>query len=254
MNPEAGANVRLGSTGITIWGDIYRGPGKFHFRDFNWFDMPDVKVDDEPRPMGDGDFAPLSYLKARDLPMNGFVVENTHAELVHQMDRLKAQRGRTVRVAVDDPNRTTWADAEIRAVRFDPLGFAPEADFVVEFHMPDPRRFSSSAGVFASGEPVFHRGTYAATPDITVTGNMPSGYTVNGPDGKKYVVTQALTTGRAHRIDMHTGWLYLDGVLQQGAVSRAETWTIPPGRRVTMTLVPVSGSGALAILCPYTAT
>lgn len=251
---NAGAVVKLGSTGITIWGDRYDGPGKFYFRDFNWGDMPGVKADDVERPMADGNFPGVSYLDARNLDMDGFLVATSHEKLVHQINRLKAQRGRTVRVTVEEPGLTTWADAEIRAVRVSLFGFAAEAHFEIQFHMPDPRKIGSpdELAPFGSGVQAFHRGNYASTPNVTVTGVMPSGYRINGPDGMFYQVTQALAAGQTHRIDFETGFLYRNDVLQQGAVSRAEVWTIPPGLGVVMTLVPVSGSGTLAVTPPYT--
>ncbi len=253
MNIDAGAIVRLGRTGITIYGDRYRGPGELYFRDFNWNDMPSMKSDDVQRPMSDGDYPSASYLEPRDLEMGGFLVAASHELMLHMVNRLKAQRGRTVRLAVDEPSLTTWADTEVRSVRVQPFGFAPEAEFTIVFHMPDPRKYGPPAKVFASGEPVSHRGNYDATPEVTVTGNMPSGYRITGPAGRQYVVSQALAPGQEHRIDFSTGWLYRDGVLQQGAVTRPEAWTIPPGSTVSMTLVPVAGSGALAVRVPYTA-
>lgn len=256
MNVEAGAIVRLGTTGIVLYGDRYRGPGRrgeFYFRDFGWNDMAGVRADDTPRPMSDGDFPSRSYLEAVDRTMSGFLVAPAHDYLVTAMNKLKAQRGRTLRVTVNEPGLRTWADAEIRTVAFDPLGFAPESEFQLGFHMPDPRRYGASDKVFASGEPLYHRGNYASVPEATVTGTMPSGYAIVGPDGKQYVVSQPLAAGQTHRIDFSTGWLYLNGVLQAGAVTRAETWTVPPGRTVTMTLVPVSGTGVLAVKLPYTA-
>lgn len=257
MNVEAGAVVRLGDSGIVLYGDRYRGPGtrgNYYFRDFDWTDMPGVRADDTPRPMGDGNFPAQSYLEAVDRTMVGFLVAPTHRHLVNASDRLKALRGQTLRVSVDEPGRTSWADAEIRGVQVDPLGFAPEAELRLVFHMPDPRKYGPSKKVFASGEMLSHWGNHASIPDVTVTGNMPSGYAIVGAGGKQYVVSQGLAPGQTHRIDFSTGWLYLNGVLQAGAVTRAETWTIPAGMAVgSMTLVPVSGSGALAIRVPYTA-
>lgn len=253
MNVEAGAVVRLGTTGIVLYGDRYRGPGHYYFRDFNWADMPSIRTDDTPRPMADGDFLSASYLEAVDKEMTGFVVARSHGYLTQALNRLKAQRGRTLRVLVDEPSITSWADAEIRVIETELHGFAPEAQLRLGFHMADPRKYGASEKVFASGDALRHSGNYESTPDVTVTGNMPLGYAIVGPAGKQYIVSQALPAGSTHRIDFKTGWLYLNGVLQAGAVTRAETWTVPPGRSITMTLNPVSGSGELAIHVPYTA-
>lgn len=255
MNVEAGAVVRLGDSGIVLYGDRYRGAGtrgNYYFRDFDWSDMPDIRADDTPRPMGDGNFPGRSYLDAIDHRMVGFLVAPSHEFLVWSMNRLKSERGRTTRVYVDEPGGTTWADAELRLVRFEPYGFAPEAALEIGFHLPDPRKYGKPKRVFASGEKASHGGNHDSIPEITVTGNMPSGYTIVGPAGKQYIVSQPLLSGSTHRIDFSTGLLYLNGALQSGAVTRAETWTVPPNQSVVMTLVPVSGSGALAIHVPRT--
>ena len=251
MAVQAGAIVYFGS-GLPIYGDYFRGDG-FHFEDFNWNDLPDIKADDVSRPLADGDYQPLSFLESRDLVMPGFVVAQSHSILVKRMNQVRRLRRRIVRVTVEEPGLTTWADAELREVQFVPHGFAPEARFRFGLHMPDPRKFGPSEKVFASGETVFHRGNYDSTPDVTVTGNMPDGYRINGPDGKHYDVAQALTTSQTHRIDFGTGYLYRNGALQSAStVTRAETWVIPAGLGVPMTLVPTSGNGTLAVTAPYT--
>ena len=95
---------------------------------------------------------------------------------------------------------------------------------------------------------VMHRGNTPGIPTIRVTGTMPSGYTINGPGGREYVVEQALTAGQTHEIRMRTGWLYRNGSLQRSAVSRMQTWAIPSASLTTMTLDPVSGSGQMTVL------
>jgi hypothetical protein len=74
---------------------------------------------------------------------------------------------------------------------------------------------------------------------------MASGYTIEGPDGAEFSVTQAVTTGHPHTIDMRTGLLSVDGAVVYGQVSSGDTWEIPAGSAVSMTLVPVAGSGTL---------
>lgn len=250
---QAGAIVSLGS-GLIIYGDYYRGIG-WHFEDFNWNDQPDVRADDIPRPLAHGDFAPQTFLESRDLTMPGFVVAKSHTLLLKEKNKLHRLRRRIVRVTVEEPGLTTWADAEVRVVEFADHGFAPETRFRLGLHMPDPRKFGPSAKVFASGETVFHRGNTDAVADVSVTGNMPSGYSIQGPSGKHYDVAQALVAGQTHRIDFETGYLYRNGVLQPAtAVSRAETWLVPPGPGFPMSLAPVSGTGTLATKVPYTST
>ncbi|MBC6496112.1 hypothetical protein [Microbacterium sp. 4-7] len=250
---QAGAIVHLGS-GLIIYGDYYRGIG-WHFEDFNWNDQPDVRADDVPRPLAHGNFPSETYLESRDLNMPGFVVAKSHSLLLKEKNKLNRLRRRIVRVTVEEPGLTTWADAEVRAVAFDDHGFAPEARFRLSLYMADPRKYGKSERVFSSGETVFHRGNADAAPDVTVTGNMPSGYSIQGPGGKHYDVAQALGAGQTHRIDFETGYLYRNGALQPAtAVSRAETWLVPPGTGFPMTLAPASGTGTLATKVPYTST
>lgn len=254
MSVQVGANVQLGS--IHIYGDLYRGPGEYHFHTFDWNDQPDVRSDDVARPLANGNFPPQSFLEAKDLRMAGFLVAKSHALLVREMNRMYRLRRELVRLTVREPGLTTWGDVEVRKVRFDPLGFAPEASFQIDLHMPDPVKTGASE-TFASGEVASHRGNYESTPILTVTttAGMPSGYRINGPDGKHYIVAQALTAGQVHEIDLETGWLYRNGVLQPAtAVSRAETWVVPAGPGFPMTLVPVSGSGVLAARVAYKST
>ena len=250
---QAGAIVTLDKS-LRIYGDYFRGIG-WHFEDFNWNDQPDVRAHDVPRPLAHGDFPSDTFLESRDLNMPGFVVAKSHTTLLREKSRLHRLRRRTVRVLVEEPGLTTWADAEVRVVEFADHGFAPEARFRLGLHMPDPRKYGASEKSFTSGEIVFHYGNTDATPVATVTGNMPSGYSIQGPDGKHYDVAQALSGGQTHRIDFETGYLYRNGALQPAtAVSRAETWLVPPGPGFPMTLAPVAGAGTLATKVPYTST
>ena len=98
----------------------------------------------------------------------------------------------------------------------------------------------------------FHYGNFPATSTIVVAGSMPSGYTIYGPAGKAYTVTQAVVSGHPHTIDMATGLLMIDGTYVYGVTSSGATWAVPPGGQVTQTLTPVSGAGTMTVSTPDT--
>jgi hypothetical protein len=170
------------------------------------------------------------------------------AHLVHLGARVTGlgAYGELLRLTVDHHGFTTWANARVVSqTQWDERGGHAVADYQIQFKCADPRKFGDTRS-FASGEPAFHYGNFPATPQISISGSMPGGYTVNGPDGKRFVVTRALVSGSPHTIDMETGLLRVNGALAYGGVTTANTWTVPAGRQVTHTLTG-SGSGVLAV-------
>ncbi len=121
-----------------------------------------------------------------------------------------------------------------------------EAAFQVSFWSPDPRRYGPVHSFSGPTAEVHHYGSFPATPEVRVTGPRAAPYTV-ACEGHSVTVTQALTAGQEHRIDMGSGWVYRDGVLQLGVVSSADVFTIPPGRVVTVT-----GPSSMTVLVPDT--
>lgn len=222
-----------------------------------WVGLDDgvtVRRDAVDRPGGHGSFDAPGYLSAGTFSLSGYVIAPTPEDLLHKRDLLTGllaaggtddlhvQGERDFHIAVGLAGQTA---VTVRGA--DPC----VADFLLQLWAADPRKYGE-VETFRGGEAASHKGNFEAAPELTIRGNMPSGYTVNGPDGKRYVVTQALTDAETHVIDMRTGWLYKNGALQSGAVGRAETWVIPPGRAVVMTITPVSGTGFLSVAVPRT--
>ena len=106
------------------------------------------------------------------------------------------------------------------------VGLTPSDINLVRGWAANPRRYGTERA-FAADEQVFHRGNFAADPVIEVTGPR-AGYTISTDSGKSITIGQALATGQKHRIEMRTGGIYRDGVMQTGAITAGGTWTIPP--------------------------
>lgn len=202
-----------------------------------------------------GRFPAPGFLPGRPIAWGGLILGDSPAELDHAIRVLTGSSGvdGTDRL-VAQGDRTLWVDVE--SVRIpDPTVLVPGSIASYEVRVEAPGAFLyGDRNTFGPGTsvPVHHYGNAAAVPVIEVTGTMPSGYTVTGPGGAQFIVSQALTSGQTHRLDFDNGWLYKNNVLQQGGVSRAETFVIKPGSPATLTLSPVSGSGQMTVKVPDT--
>lgn len=217
-----------------------------------WDDGVDVRREVHDIPRGHGAFDLPGYLEPRVFAAKGLCYADTPERLEWWRGVLTGllADGGSGRVVVENRGLTTWADARLATrSEFTKIpGGATMARYRVQFWAADPRKYGQTrtygpATIVAAS----HFGNFPAAPLLTVTGAMPSGYTIGGPDGRTFVVSQALTSGHTHRIDMRTGRLTLDGVLQVGAVSVGQTWGIPGGASVTHTLTPVSGTGTITV-------
>lgn len=202
------------------------------------------------RPAAHGAFDVPILRAPRAITISGNILARTQTELESMQDQIVGifADGQAGALEVQTDSGTKSAAVRVVSAK------APEIDertasFIVQLTAADPRRYGDtrSKGPATSVNPT-HKGRAIAAPRIRVTGTMPSGYRINGPGGRAYVVTQALAPGQTHEIDMETGFLFRNGVWQESGTSRAETWGVPPGVAVTpMTLVPVSGSGLMTV-------
>ncbi len=215
-----------------------------------WDDGVDVRRDETVLPAGHGSFDAPGYMSSRVVSVAGEFWAQTPQRFEHMRDRLVGLliEGGADRLTVDQDSGTRWADVRL-AAKTTVLENSDKvsARYQVQFWSPKPYRYGETR-VFGPGTSVssFHYGNVGAAQIIEVTGTMPSGYTVTGA-GRQYVVTQALASGQTHRIDMRTGRLYRNNVLQLGAVSSAGRWQVPPGAPMTISLSPVAGSGQLTV-------
>lgn len=248
--------VRADVAGLPFWGALPASGFGFVVDPDGLEGLDDgvtVKGESVSRPSQHGDYELPTYLESRIVSLSG----NCLADSPERLGQLRRQFtgllvGAVGNVVFEHLGSTVWGRA----------GLAPgvqkkfkvnaatstDARFQLQLKFADPRLFGESrAFAAATSLSLQHYGNFLSLPVLEVTGSMPSGYSVNGPDGRKFTVTQALTAGQTHRIDMNTGRLYRNGVLQVGWVSRTETWGIPAGSLgVPYTLAPVSGTGLIS--------
>ena len=244
--PDDGSSAPVG---------LYVGKDGFN----GWDDGADVRSTAVARPGAHGMYDLPKLLGARAISIAGWALAESEAKLGWWRSVVTGlgAGGDPVRFTVDHQGETLWADARIEGTtRFQDSGIRRglhRASFLLQFSAANPRKFGE---VNVDGPAVSvvakNYGNFPASSLIEVTGNMPSGYTINGPGGRKYTVTQALTTGRTHLVDMANSRLYLDGVQQIGKVSRRDSWAVPNSGSVTLTISPVSGAGLLLVRTPNT--
>ncbi|MEF2979110.1 hypothetical protein [Subtercola sp. YIM 133946] len=164
------------------------------------------------------------------------------------------------RVLVEHGGYVTWA----YGFRADQPDFESEipgstSTYQLGLWFPDPRKFGliTPDQIFSGPHGVNiitqNDGNYEARPVMTVSGNMPGGYLVNGPNALGYGVTHAVVPGHPHVIDMNDGSLTIDGVRIYGATPiNADTWGVPPAGQAVQILHPASGTGNLSIAVPPT--
>lgn len=208
-----------------------------------------VKRDTVDRESAHGRFPAPGFLDVRTISWSGLILTDTPYEQDHAIRALAGQAG------LAEPTRfvsqgaaTYWVDVE-RAEIPDPeiLVYGKIASYRCRVEAPGSLLYGETHTYAGTSVQAYHYGNAPAVPDITVTGSMPSGYQVGGPGGAQFIVSAALTSGVTHRLDFTNGWLFRDGVLVQGAVTRAQVFTIPPGAPSTVSLTPVSGSGAMTV-------
>lgn len=202
------------------------------------------------RPSAHGAFDVPVLRAPRAITISGNILARTQTELESMQNQIIClfADGQAGALEVQTDSGTKSAIVRVQSAK------APETDertasFIIQLTAADPRRYGETRtkGPATSVNPT-HKGRAIAAPRIQVTGAMPSGYRIDGPGGRAYVVTQPLAAGQTHVIDMETGFLYLNGVWQESGTSRAETWGVPPGVASTpMTLVPVSGAGLMTV-------
>ncbi|MGN7861451.1 hypothetical protein ACTJI8_12795 [Microbacterium sp. 22303] len=129
---------------------------------------------------------------------------------------------------------------------FQDLGFRTgrrRASFQLQFVAADPRKYGEEHS-FHAGAEVFHRGNFPASPVLEVTGPTPA-YTIGTSIGRSLTIGQSLSAGQVHRIELRTGRLYRNGVLQTGAITAGGMWAVPPG--IPGVVHTITGPGTLLV-------
>ena len=230
----------LATTGFIIGPDGFVG----------WDDSTPTKRQLQPRSQAHGSFPQKGYRDVRTVVISGTCVADSEQQLEWFGSQLTGllSDGSMGTITVDHSGVTSFANCFVDGQpTFAMFGAGAAALFTAQFWCPDPRKFGTgNAYGPATALTVFHYGNFAAAPVLTIAGSMPSGYTITGPSEKVYTVTAAVTAAAPHTIDMSTGYLTINGVIQTGVVTVGNTWTVAPGAQVAMTLTPVSGTGTLS--------
>jgi hypothetical protein len=232
----------MGSVRIGSWfADASNVVDGFTIEDIDgWDDSPDYRTTDIERPQAHGSFELPAFSGSRRISISGFCFADSDPELGHKKNQLSGlmSDGLFHRMVIKDQGITSWADVQRVGSKFKTIAAGDVARYQLQVWAADPRKFGDTRA-FAAGVASYHYGNFAAAPVHTVTG-VGSGYTINGPGGRTFTVTKAVTSGHPHTIDMATGFLSVDGVVVVGSVTSADVWSVPPGGTVTHTL---TGSG-----------
>lgn len=200
------------------------------------------------RPTGHGQFWSPGFLSGRLITLAGEIYTRSPAEqeeVIGQLEGLLADGGKA-RMSVQRARGTVWADvarADAADITIDRFGLL--ARYLISFWAPDPRWYGDAATLGPSASLALrHWGNFPALPRFTVMGSAAAngGYTIASA-GRQYVVTDGPAAGETDVIDFATGWLYRNGQLTSGKVSRYETWPVRPGLPQTHTCtVPFSAT------------
>lgn len=239
---------------------LYIGEGGFA----GWDDGGGDSRSDAPARQGShGDFDEDITIGPRVASVDGIVLANSPAELEVFRKQITGHGRHGKRMLVEVKARGNTLHAYGRR------GSTPEfkdsgrtygllsATFFLQWVFADPRKLGPTVSFPESfttggtiGVDVWHDGNADAIATIEVRGPHPNGYSVSTP-GSRYDVVAPLAAGSVDVIDLGTGFLYRNGVMQSGVWgSRADVFTIPPeGARVSLT---TTGTGGFRVLVPYT--
>lgn len=222
-----------------------------------WDDGADSRRDRVDIPGSHGEFDLPGFLGPRVFSIDGWALTYSERELAHFREQVLGvgAAGGRVRVSVEHQGQLLWANARVGGKpTFRDAGIRHglmRAQFQWQFIASDPRKYSGIDKV-ASGVASLNRGNFPAVPIFEVTTSVATGYRINGPDGRHFIVSTPLPVGQKDVIDFRTARVRRNGVLLAGAVSRAQTWSLPPGVQILQTLVPAAGTGVLVAHTPHT--
>ncbi|MEW1706992.1 hypothetical protein AB0230_07095 [Microbacterium sp. NPDC089190] len=252
--PDADFRASAGSIAYT-GGRFDYEPGWYVQEVEGLTDGASTSSEEVPRDQGEGQHdIPNRLDDARSIRLSGFA----YAQSLGDLGRMAREHGALLAMP-EQSGAFTWLEfgdwfttdvrrgSNWRFMRDGDTGFA---SFTHRFRAPSQVYFGVEPER-ASGTDVYvtNRGTIPSAPVITVTGNMPGGYTIYGPDERVYQITAGLAPGQVDVIDMSVGALYRDGVILTGGVygSRVDVWTIAAGERQNQALLPAAGAGSMTV-------
>lgn len=226
-----------------------------------WDDGVDMRMDLQLRPQSPGAFDAPSFPGARMIELQGDCVAATPAQMRHFSRRLSGllAGGERGRFTVQEEDLTLWADVR----RLDKPDFRQRvwgyvAEFSIQFVAVDPKRYGDRQDFTRPQYQAFsawHYGNATASPVYVIDGDLPNGYELQGPNGRRFRVTLPVQPGYPHSIDMLTGLLRIGGAVStSGGIVYADTWRIAAGQQVTQRLAPIGGVGTATLTAQVTDT
>lgn len=236
--------------GLTFYGqgtpDLLIGPKGF----VGWDGGVDMRQAGVARPNAAGSFSLPSYPDSRTLALEG----TAFAESNRQLRALGRRFTGILADGLEAPIQVTrggtdveWALCELAGKPTFEHDGGLDAAFHIQFWCPDPRIYGTMRSLTAAQGatlPLTHRGNVSAYPFVIIRGDLPSGYTLYGPNGEVFEVTASVISGtKPHSIDFSQGVLKISGLVSPLSTQRADIWTVPPGGSGTsIRLVPNAGS------------
>lgn len=215
-----------------------------------WWEPPPTKDEATPRVNGDGGVVGVTYYESRPVTVDGTISASSRdyvLEGITALNRAAVPSGG--KLMIRDGKLPLWLNARVLGVDYTWLTQC-NVRYQLRLLADDPYKygdtqsFSTSAG---SSVAVSHRGNVPAWPVVTITGSMPGGYSMS-LNGRTVKVTQGLSSGKTHTLDMRSGILREDGDRIHGGIDISEYLRINPGKRQTFTASATgSGSGAFSV-------
>lgn len=213
-----------------------------------WDETPVEKTNSEARPIADGDYEAEVFYGPRLVTLNGRLSARSPGDAFTARERLTSLLHAPGRFQVDQFGLPRWATARRGRIKPGQIK-GRHLPFQMDLRFIDPRKFGekqSFSGAVGTSFDVFQRGTFEATPVVTVTGSFASGYDLN-LNGRLVSITKSLASGSTHTIDMRTGILRQNGAVIAGGFSYSELIKVNPGMAQNFYAVAASGSGTVRL-------
>ena len=214
-----------------------------------WYEPPAPKGATSERVNGHGEIDVLDYYAARTPTVSGILFHKGRGQAVTAMERLSSHMSlEAKKLVVTDAGLSRWANAKLAGLDWTEVTRGTMR-FQARFKCVDPFKYGASntfSVALGSSVDVFHRGTVPAWPVATVTGSLPSGYSLT-LGGRTVTVTKSLATGSTHTLDMRTGILRENGSRVYGSLGVAKYFTVKPGSRQSFSSSTSTGSGTVTL-------
>jgi len=247
-----------------------------------WHNGPGVRKNRADRLWAHGEFSERGWRTARLITISGHIRTTTRAEAGGFVDRLATvfADGTPGQFIFTDPDLgTRWANCTLEGAPKTAWTQQTRIDWELELLAADPRKYGlpveaaggvpvdggalafdlftqGTMGVLDFGAPgstgvveLTNVGTADTAPVFTVTGTMPSGFTVeNRATGARLVFAGAVVTGQVVRLDSGSGDVTVNGVDRGVLLVRREWEMLDPGETGSWVLTAADSVGALMVV------